>query len=154
MQYLKLFVSIALPLVLGYIAGLYTGRSVPEWYGSLQQPSFSPPNWVFGPVWTVLYVLMGISCYMVWTQEPSWQRNITLGVFLVQLLLNFAWSFIFFYWKSLGWAFVEIVVLWIAIIAMIFTMYTIKPLAAFIQIPYLLWVSFAAILNLAFYKLN
>ncbi len=150
----KLIISIALPLVLGSVAGMFTSQSVPDWYAALNKPAFNPPGWIFGPVWTLLYLLMGISFFMVWKQEKDKLRNLAILIYSVQLLLNFAWSFIFFYFKLIGLALVEIVLLWCAIILMLVLFKKVKPIAAYINIPYLLWVSFAAILNAAYYILN
>lgn len=150
----KLIISIALPLVLGSVAGMFTSQSVPYWYAALNKPAFNPPGWIFGPVWTLLYLLMGISFFMVWKQEKDKLRNLAILIYSVQLLLNFAWSFIFFYFKLIGLALVEIVLLWCAIILMLVLFKKVKPIAAYINIPYLLWVSFAAILNAAYYILN
>ena len=93
---LKFLISLLLPLSLGAIAGMFTSQSVPEWYATLNRPSFNPPNWIFGPVWTTLYILMGISFFLIWKQEASKVRIRAILIFLLQLLLNFAWSFIFF----------------------------------------------------------
>lgn len=153
-QILKLLVSILLPLALGAIAGMFTAQSVPEWYATLNQPSFNPPNWIFGPVWTTLYILMGISLFLIWKQDASKKRNLAISVFLLQLLLNFAWSFLFFYFNMIGLALLEIVVLWISIVVMMVLFYRIKPLASYINIPYLLWVTFATVLNASYYFLN
>ena len=153
-QILKLLVSLALPLGLGVIAGLFTSASVPEWYATLNRPSFSPPNWLFGPVWTVLYILLGFSFFLIWKQTVSKERNIAIFVFIIQLVLNFAWSFIFFYFNLIGFALIEIILLWISIIIMIVVFYKIKPIAGYINIPYFLWVTFATILNASYYFLN
>lgn len=153
-QIIKLFACIALPLALGFIAGMFTSQSVPNWYESLNKPSFSPPNWIFGPVWTILYILMGISLYLIWKQDASKERNLAILVFLIQLTLNFFWSFIFFYFKMIGLALIEIILLWISIIIMLVLFYRIKPLAAYINIPYFIWVTFAAILNASYFILN
>ena len=153
-QIIKLVVSLVLPLGAGAIAGLFTAKAVPEWYASLNQPSFSPPNWVFGPVWTVLYILMGISLFLVWQLDSGKERNLAIFVFLLQLLLNFGWSFFFFYFKMIGFALFEIILLWMSIVIMLFLFYKIKPIAAYINILYFLWVTFATILNSAYYFLN
>lgn len=150
----KLIISIALPLVLGSVAGMFTSQSVPDWYAALNKPAFNPPDWIFGPVWTLLYLLMGISFFMVWKQEKGKLRNLAILIYSVQMFLNFAWSFIFFYFKLIGLALVEIVLLWCAIILMLVLFKKIKPIAAYINTPYLLLVSFAAILNAAYYILN
>jgi len=151
---LKFLVSIILPLSLGAIAGMFTSQSVPEWYATLNRPSFNPPNWIFGPVWTTLYILMGISFFLIWKQEASKDRNRAILIFLLQLLLNFAWSFIFFYFNMIGLALVEIILLWISIVMMLIVFYKIKPTASYINIPYLLWVTFATVLNASYYFLN
>jgi tryptophan-rich sensory protein len=153
-HFAKLIVALILPLSIGAFAGMFTSKAIPEWYATLNRPSFNPPNWLFGPVWTTLYLLMGISLYMIWKQEKSKVRNLAMLVFLIQLALNFAWSFIFFYFNKIGFAFAEIIILWVSIVLMIILFYRIKPLAAYINIPYLVWVSFASMLNLSYYLLN
>ena len=153
-QIFKLLASLALPLGLGAIAGLLTAEAVPEWYATLNRPSFSPPNWLFGPVWTALYILLGISLFLIWKQSESKKRNLAIFVFLLQLALNFGWSFIFFYFNLIGLALIEIILLWISIVIMIVLFYKIKPMAAYINIPYFIWVTFAAILNASYYLLN
>jgi benzodiazapine receptor len=151
---IKLIVAISLPLAVGAVAGIFTAEAIPVWYASLNQPSFNPPNWLFGPVWTTLYIVMGVSFYLIWKMDTSQNRNRAIGVFLFQLILNFFWSFLFFYFKNLGLALVEIILLWLSIATMIFTFYKVKPIAAYINIPYLLWVSFATALNAAYFYLN
>jgi len=153
-QVLKFILSVILCLGVGGLAGLFTAEAVPGWYATLNQPSFNPPNSVFGPVWTILYLLMGISLFLVWKENYSRERNIAIVVFLVQLALNFTWSLIFFHFKMIGLAFAEIIVLWISILSMLFIFYKIKPVAAYINIPYLLWVAFATMLNASYYILN
>lgn len=151
---IKLIFSLILPLSIGAFAGMFTSKAIPVWYATLNSPSFNPPNWLFGPVWTTLYILMGISFYLIWKQEKSEERNFAMLAFLIQLALNFAWSFIFFYFNKIGFAFAEIVLLWLSIVLMIIRFYKIKPITAYINIPYLLWVSFASMLNLSYYLLN
>jgi translocator protein len=150
----KLIASILLPLGIGAIAGIFTSKAVPVWYATLNQPSFNPPNWLFGPVWTTLYLLLGISLFLIWKQDKSKERYLAILVFLVQLALNFAWSFIFFYFNKIGFALADIILLWLSIIVMLIQFYKIRPVAAYINIPYLLWVSFASILNTSYYLLN
>jgi benzodiazapine receptor len=152
--FFKLLASIALPLGLGAIAGLFTADAVPEWYETLNRPSFNPPNWIFAPVWTTLYILLGISLFLIWKQHSSKERNLAILIFLLQLILNFSWSFIFFYFNMIGLALIEIILLWINIIIMLVLFYKIKPIAAYINIPYLLWVAFATLLNASYYFLN
>jgi tryptophan-rich sensory protein len=150
----KLLISIILPLSIGAIAGMFTAQAIPEWYATLNQPSFNPPNWVFGPVWTALYIVMGISFFLIWKLEAGKQRNQAIVIFLVQLLLNFGWSFFFFYFQMIGVALIEIVLLWSTIVLMLTRFYKLKPLAAYLNIPYLLWVTFATALNAAYFFLN
>jgi benzodiazapine receptor len=150
----KLLVSLILPIGIGSIAGIFTAEAVPGWYATLNRPSFNPPNWIFGPVWTVLYILLGISFFLIWKQPANKERNFAIIVFLLQLLLNFGWSFIFFYFNMIGFSLVEIILLWISIVIMLVLFYKIKPLAAYINIVYLLWVTFASILNASYYFLN
>lgn len=144
----KLILSIGICLGVGVLGSIFTISSIPTWYATLNKPFFSPPNWVFGPVWTILYILMGISLYLVWIK-----RRIP-AVFWTQLLLNAIWSIIFFGMKNPLLAFVEIIILWLAIFLTIKSFYKINRLAGNLLIPYLLWVSFASILNLAIVILN
>ncbi len=153
-QILKLIVAILLPLGVGGFSGMFTSEAIPGWYATLNQPSFNPPNWIFGPVWTMLYLLMGVSLYLIWKQEKSKERNLAILVFIVQLVFNFAWSFLFFYFNNIGLALVEIILLWLSIVTMLVLFYKIKPLAAYLNIPYLMWVSFATALNLGYFLLN
>jgi len=151
---IKLVISILIPLALGAIAGRFTAQAVPEWFASLNRPSFSPPNWIFGPVWTVLYILLGISLFLIWKQIPSKERNGALWIFSVQMFLNFIWSFVFFYFNQIGLALIVIVGLWISIVFMLISFYKLKPSAAYLNLPYLLWVTFASILNAGYFILN
>ncbi|HSL89431.1 MAG TPA: TspO/MBR family protein [Ignavibacteriaceae bacterium] len=150
----KLVISILIPLALGAIAGRFTAQAVPDWFASLNRPLFSPPNWIFGPVWTVLYLLLGISLFLIWKQFPSKQRNNALWIFSLQMFLNFIWSFVFFYFNQIGLALFVITGLWISIIFMLISFYKIKPLSAYLNIPYLLWVTFALVLNAGYFILN
>lgn len=150
----KLIIAILIPLALGAIAGRFTSQAVPEWYSTLNRPSFSPPNWIFGPVWTVLYILLGTTLFLIWKQTPSKERNNALWIFSIQMFLNFIWSFVFFYFNQIGLALIVIILLWICILFMLISFYKIKPWAAYLNIPYLLWVTFASVLNSAFYILN
>lgn len=154
MKILRLVFSLLLPLLAGGVAGIFTASAIPEWYSTLHPPSFNPPNQVFGPVWTLLYLLMGISCYRIWILPPSAARQQALLIYFLQLTLNFFWSFIFFYFRALGWALLEIIVLWITIVLMIRAFYPLDQRAALLQIPYLLWVTFATVLNAAYVWLN
>jgi tryptophan-rich sensory protein len=154
-QIIKLVVSIVICQLAGFIGSLLTTPSIPTWYASLNKPSFNPPNWVFAPVWTTLFVLMGISAYLVWNQGlQNAPVKRALIIFLVQLALNVFWSFLFFKLQSPTYAFVEITVLWIAIALTIVAFVRISRPAAFLLIPYIVWVSFAAVLNSSIARLN
>jgi tryptophan-rich sensory protein len=151
---IKLAISLVIPLAVGSISGIVTAQSVSTWYASLNRPSFAPPNWLFGPVWTSLYILLGISFFIIWKQNSSKERNRAIAVFLLQMFLNFGWTFCFFYFKIIGLALVEIIFLWITIVTMLFLFYKIKPVAAYLNFPYLFWVSFATVLTADYYFLN
>ncbi len=151
---LKLILSLALPLGIGAISGLFTSDAIPGWYETLNKPSFNPPNWIFAPAWTTLYFLMGISLFLIWNQQASRERNRAILVFMLQLFLNFCWSFLFFYFHQIGFAALELILLWLCILSMILIFHKIRPLAAYLNIPYLLWVTFAGILNVSVYFLN
>ena len=151
----KLLISIALPLLVGFSSSYFTITGVGSWYTTIQKPSWNPPNWVFGPVWTALYVLMGIALYQVWRSETAAPvKNLALVLFVAQLVLNFFWSFIFFNLHQPGWAFAEIVALWLLIIATIFAFARVNNTAAWLLVPYVSWVSFAGVLNYAIWSLN
>ncbi len=127
----------------------------PLWYAELVKPALTPPSWVFGPAWTTLYALMGIAAFLVWKQ--GWEKKrvkVALGVFGVQLFLNVIWSIIFFGFKSPGWALVDIVLLWLAIVLTLAAFYKVSKPAAYLLLPYILWVSFALYLNYSIWILN
>lgn len=151
---LKLILCIALPLTLGGLSGFFTVDGLNDWYETLEKPFFNPPNYLFGPVWTTLYILMGGSLFMVINTKTTVSKNSAIGFFAVQLTLNFWWSIIFFTVQSPGWALVEMLFLLISILAMIVSFKRINTTAAYLQIPYLLWVNFAAILNASIWLLN
>lgn len=155
---LRLVFFIALSLTVGIIGSIYTADSISSWYAYLNKPSFSPPNFVFGPVWTTLYTLMGISAYMVWTKSKNKKesKNVktALNIFYVQLFFNFIWSFLFFGLQNPLLALVDIILLWALVLTMIMRFYGINKYAGLLQIPYLLWISFATILNASILFLN
>ena len=130
-------------------------KAVKRWYALANKPSFNPPNWIFAPVWTLLYLLMGIALYLVWKSEAAQGlKQMAIGLFAIQLVLNFFWSIIFFYAHQPGWAFVEIIVLWTMILLTILWFGKISPTAAWLLVPYISWVSFASVLNFSIWKLN
>lgn len=152
---MKLLVSIALPVAVGAIAGLFTRPEIDGWYQTIEKPSWQPPNWVFGPVWTTLYILMGIAMYLVWRSDaPAKQKRAAVVLWIVQLVFNFFWSFIFFRQHQIDWALGEIIVLWFFILLTIFSFARINKLAAWLMVPYISWVSFATILTYTIYQLN
>lgn len=154
-SYIKLLISIAIPLVVGVISGYFTVTGVESWYQTIQKPSWNPPNWVFGPVWTTLYAMMGIALWLVWKEDTSRELKLIAGIlFAAQLTLNFFWSFIFFKLEQPGFAFLEILFMWAAILATIFAFAQVNKTAAWLLAPYISWVSFAAILNFTIWRMN
>ena len=152
---LKLFFSVALVLMIGFAGSFFTSSSVDSWYQTINKPSFNPPNWIFGPVWTILYILIGISFYLVWNSNKTEKlKTKTYLIFSIQLFLNFLWSVLFFGKNLIGIAFIEIVLLWLAILFNIIYAYKISKPAGLLLIPYILWVSFATLLNFTIMMLN
>jgi len=151
----KLIVSIVGCELVGILGSVFTVSSIPTWYATLNRPSFAPPNWIFGPVWTLLYFLMGVAFYLIWKQGWKRKKVRTAGnYFLAQLGLNFIWSPIFFGLKSPLIALVVIIAMWALIIMTMKKFYPLSRLAFYLLIPYLLWVSFASVLNGAIVVLN
>jgi benzodiazapine receptor len=154
-DWVKLFAAIVVCQLAGVAGSFFTFPSVGTWYAGLVKPSFSPPNWVFGPVWIALYALMGVALYIVWQKGPRKKEVRTaLAVFGVQLLLNSLWSVVFFGLHLPSVAFFEIVMLWASIAATIFLFYGISRNAAYLLVPYFVWVSFASLLNFSIWMLN
>lgn len=154
-DFAKLFVSVAGVLLIGYIGSFFGISSIDGWYQTLIKPSFNPPNWIFGPVWTLLYILIGISFYLVWTSDVGINlKKKAYLIFAVQLVLNLIWTFLFFGNQMIFGALIDIALLWIAILLNIFAFYKISKCAGKLLIPYLLWVSFAAFLNYSIWILN
>lgn len=133
---------------------LFTASAIPGWYAGLAKPSFNPPNQIFGPVWTVLYAAMGIAAWQVWMRHDSDKRTQALLLFITQLLLNFGWSLIFFGWHQIGAAFIEILMLWLAIVLTTIHFFRVSRAAGWLMTPYLCWVSFASVLNWEIWRLN
>jgi len=152
---MKLLISILIPLAVGSLSGFYTSSGVNGWYALANKPWFNPPNWVFAPVWTLLYILMGIAFYLVWNAKTEKSlKQIAMLFFVLQLVLNFFWSVIFFKAQQPGWAFAEIMVMWVMILLTIIWFGKISSTAAWLMVPYICWVSFATVLNYAIWKLN
>ena len=152
---LKLIIAIIVSELAGIIGALFTTPSIPTWYASLTKPALNPPSWLFGPVWTMLFALMGISAFLIWKQGID-KKDIktSLGIFIGQLILNLFWSIIFFGMHMPGAAFAEIILLWLAILATIMAFARISRLAAWLLFPYILWVTFAGYLNYSIWRLN
>ena len=126
-----------------------------SWYTSIKQPSFTPPNWIFAPAWTVLYILIGISGGLLFHhRKTSRQHTLALRWYFIQLLFNFSWSYLFFAFQQIHWAFVDITALWISITFTITYCYRAKSLATYLLAPYWIWICFAAVLNGAIWYLN
>ena len=153
--YLRLAACVVACLAAGFAGSFFTRASVSTWFRELRKPAFNPPDWLFGPVWTALYIMMGVALFLV-IREGFKTPGIraAFAVFVIQLVLNITWSALFFGLKSPGAAFAEIVVLWAAIAATIALFKPISTAAAVLLIPYILWVTFAAALNFAIWRLN
>ncbi len=151
----RLMAAIVICQLAGVIGSIFTVQSIPSWYATLVKPSFAPPNWLFGPVWLTLYMLMGISLYLVWGKGFEKKENKTaLYIFATQLALNALWSVVFFGLKSTLYGLVIIIVLWVAIAATIISFYKISKKAAWLLVPYIAWVSIAMILNFYIWNIN
>jgi translocator protein len=151
----KLVASIGSCFLVAFLGGIATSSSVSVWYLELNKPFFNPPNWIFGPVWTVLYFLMGVSLYIIWNNSQGTKnKSFALKMFAAQLALNLLWSIVFFGMQEPLLAFVVIVLLWFAITMTIKYFYRISRVAGNLLIPYILWVSFALILNLGIVIFN
>ena len=146
-----LLAFVLLSLLVGGAATFFTEPSIPTWYAALAKPSFSPPDWVFAPVWTTLYVLMGVAAARVWKQTGF---GLGIAFWMVQLGLNFCWSAIFFSLHQIFWALVEMGALWLAVLATLVLFARRERIAGLLLVPYLAWVSFAFALNLAIWQLN
>jgi translocator protein len=151
-NFFKLLLSVIICELAGIIGSIFTVSSIPTWFAGLNKPSFSPPNYLFGPVWTILYLMMGISLFLIWKKGGN--NRTALIIFFIQLLLNTFWSIIFFGLKMPFAAFVEIIIMWVFILLTIISFYGISKPAAYLLIPYLLWVSFASVLNFKIWMLN
>lgn len=155
-NFLKLSISLVVCQLAGGLGALFTTAQIPLWYATLAKPALNPPSWVFGPVWTILYALMGIALYLVWSNRrvlPPVRRTAIL-IFVAQLALNTLWSILFFGLNNPLAALFNVVALWVAILATIIAFRRISLPASYLLLPYLLWVSFASYLNLAIVILN
>jgi len=154
-NYLKLAIALAVPQIAGIIGSIFTADAISGWYRTLARPELAPPSWVFAPVWTTLFLLMGIAAFLVWRKGLTAKGvRPALGFFCAQLALNTLWSAVFFGMRNPGLALIEIGVLWVAIVATAALFYRVSRTATSLLIPYILWVSFAAYLNYQFWALN
>ena len=152
---LKLVVSILLCQCAGIVGSVFTAPAIPNWYAALQKPAFTPPNWLFAPAWITLYLLMGIAAFLVWRVGLDDRRvRAALMIFLIQLVLNALWSVAFFGLQSPLYGFIVIILLWFAILLTILSFARISRLASWLLVPYILWVSFASVLNISIWVLN
>jgi benzodiazapine receptor len=152
---LKLIIALVVCQLAGLAGSIFTTPAIDGWYASLNKPSFTPPNWLFSPVWITLYALMAVAAFLVWNKGFGARGVKTALIFFcAQLILNVLWSVVFFGFRSPGLAFAEIVVLWFAIAVSMVTFYQVSKPASLLLVPYILWVSYAAALNLAIFRLN
>jgi tryptophan-rich sensory protein len=154
-DWIKLVISIAIPLAAGAVSGFFTTPEIATWYQTIRKPEWQPPNWLFGPVWTTLYVMMGIAFYLIWKSDADpTKKRLAIILWSIQLVLNFFWSFVFFKQHQIDWALGEIAVLWLFILLTILAFTRISKAAAWLLVPYISWVSFASILTYTIYRLN
>lgn len=154
-SFFRLLACIVLCEGAGIVAGFLTAQSVRTWYPMLQKPWFTPPGWVFGPTWTLLYLLMGIALYIMWKKENAENGKLAaLFIFFIQLTLNVLWSLLFFGLRSPFWAFIEIVALWISILLTMMFFWRLSRTAAYLLVPYFFWSTFAGVLNFSIWSLN
>jgi len=152
---LKLIVSLVICQCAGLIGSIFTTAAIPTWYATLEKPPFTPPNWLFAPAWATLYVLMGIAAFLVWRKEVNREgAKLALMIFLIQLVLNALWSVVFFGLESPLAGVIVILVLWVAILFTVLKFFKLSMAAGLLLLPYILWVSFAAILNISIWLLN
>ncbi len=151
MKIIKLIIATLIPLLAGFIGSYFTMPAIPGWYAELVKPELNPPGWIFAPVWTTLYILMGISLFIIWQKG---KHHLEIGIFAVQMTLNTTWSIFFFGLQRLDIAFANIILLWIFILLTIIFFYRISRLSACLLLPYIIWVSFAAYLNYSIWMLN
>ncbi|MCX7784825.1 MAG: tryptophan-rich sensory protein [candidate division WOR-3 bacterium] len=152
---IKLLISIIVCQGAGFVGSIFTTPNIPVWYATLKKPSITPPNWLFAPVWTILFLLMGISAYLVWRYDLANPRvRIALIIFIIQLIVNISWSLVFFGLKSPSAGFFVIIALWLLILLTIIHFTNISIAAGILLIPYILWVSFASVLNFMLWQLN
>ena|SRR5579871_3273411 len=152
-RWVGLVIVVAICIGVGLLGAIATRQSLIDWYPMLRKPSWNPPSWIFGPVWTTLYIMMAVAAWLIWQINGPFHR-LGLGLFVVQLILNAFWSPLFFGIRSPGLALIDIIALWIAILATTLVFSRSSRVAAALLLPYLVWVSFATGLNFELWKLN
>jgi len=150
---MKLLLSLVLPQLAGAIGALFTVKAIPTWYMYLNKPSFSPPNWIFGPAWLTLYLLMGVAVYLNWIKKTK-QAKFNVRLFFIHLFFNFIWTPVFFGAKNPLFALFIIILIWLFIITMIIKFWNVNKLSSLLLVPYLFWVTFASLLNFYIWRLN
>ncbi|TWT60507.1 TspO/MBR family protein [Rubinisphaera italica] len=153
-RWIGLLVFIVICVGAGGLGAIATTPEIEGWYKTIIKPSWNPPGWIFGPVWTTLYIMMAIAAWLVWKQAGFKAAKLPLTTFAIQLLLNVGWSWIFFGMHQPGWAFVEIIFLWLAILTTTILFFEKSVTAGGLMVPYLAWVSFASVLNFTIWRLN
>ena len=153
-QWIALVIAVVVCFAAAGIGSLYTTPAIPVWYASLQKPAWTPPAWAFGPVWTLLYMMMAVAVWLVWRERGFAGARLALTLFGVQLVLNALWSVLFFGRRNPGAALVEMAFLWAAIFATMSAFWQIRQAAGWLFVPYLWWVTFAALLNYKIWRLN
>lgn len=153
-KWFSLALFIVFTLAVGSLGSLVTMPAIPTWYAFLKKPLLNPPNWIFAPVWTTLYIMMAIAAWLISLLKKSFRRSKALFFYVVQLILNFGWSYVFFGKQLLLVAFLEVILLWLVILITLIKFYRLKPLAGLLFIPYILWVSFATYLTGMVWYLN
>jgi len=153
-DWIALVASLMLCAFVGVAGSWFSREALADWYPVLRKPELNPPNWLFAPVWTILYLVMGLAAWIVWRAFPAPHVVGALLIFVAQLALNFFWSVIFFHWRRPDAAFVDLLMMWLAIVATIIAFAAVSPLAAALLVPYLAWVTFAGYLNGGIWRLN
>lgn len=151
----KLAVALILPQCAGMVGGLFTAPNIPTWYAFLNKPSFTPPSWIFAPVWLILYLMMGAALFLLWTADSRKPLvRVALGLFAAQLVLNAAWTFLFFGLHSPFWGLVDIGALWLILTSLIVVSMRVSRPAGLLLLPYWFWLSFASVLNYTIWTMN
>lgn len=150
----KLVISVIICITIGFLGSVFTSPAIDNWYSDLNKPFFNPPNWLFSPVWTVLFIMMGVSLFFIIDSQESEKRSLAISIFSIQLFLNFLWTVLFFVFHLPIIAFVEGIILWLAILFSIISTCRVSKIAGYLLLPYIIWISFAVVLNLSIVMMN